>query len=133
MVNPISPLVLVIDDAAEIRELIGHLLRRAGFRVATAPDGFQGFKMAAEVPPDVILMDFDLPGMDGVEATGHLRRHETTKNIPIIAFTGLSLLPDPARLQARGFCDMVPKTSDDAELLQAINRALNRESPRESI
>ena len=41
MVNPISPLVLVIDDAAEIRELIGHLLRRAGFRVATAPDGFQ--------------------------------------------------------------------------------------------
>ncbi len=126
MSSPISPLVLVIDDAVEIRELVGHLLRDAGFRVATAPDGFQGFKMAAEVPPDVILMDFDLPGMDGVEATGHLRRHATTKNVPIIAFTGLSLVPDADRLQARGFCDLVSKTSDSAELVQAINRALNR-------
>ena len=122
----ISPLVLVIDDAVEIRELVGHLLRDAGFRVATAPDGFQGFKMAAEVPPDVILMDFDLPGMDGIEATSHLRRNATTKNIPIIAFTGVSLVPDADRLQARGFCDLVSKTSDGAELLHAINRALNR-------
>ncbi len=126
MSSPISPLVLVIDDAVEIRELVGHLLRDAGFRVVSAPDGFQGFKMAAEVPPDVILMDFDMPGMDGVEATSHLRRHTTTKNIPIIAFTGLSLVPDAARLQARGFCDLVSKTSDGAELVKAINRALNR-------
>lgn len=126
MTDPTSPLVLVIDDAPEIRELVGHLLRGAGFRVATAPDGFRGFKMAAEVPPDVIVMDFDLPGMDGVEATSHLRRHETTKNIPIIAFTGLSLVPDAARLQARGFCDMVSKSSDDTELVRAVNRALNR-------
>jgi CheY-like chemotaxis protein len=126
MTSPISPLVLVIDDALEIRELVGHLLRDAGFRVASAPDGFQGFKMAAEAPPDLILMDFDLPGMDGVEATSHLRRHTTTKDIPIIAFTGLSLVPDAARLQARGFCDLVPKTSDGAELVQAINRALGR-------
>ena len=122
MSSPISPLVLVIDDAVEIRELVGHMLRDAGFRVASAPDGFQGFKMAAEVPPDVILMDFDLPGMDGLEATSHT----TTKNIPIIAFTGLSLVPDAARLQARGFCDLVSKASDGAELVQAINRALNR-------
>ena len=126
MNSPVSPLVLVIDDAVEIRELVGHLLRDAGFRVATAPDGFQGFKMAAEAPPDVILMDFDLPGMDGLEATSHLRRNATTKNIPIIAFTGVSLVPDAERLQARGFCDLVPKTSDGAELLHAINRALNR-------
>ena len=126
MVSPMSPLVLLIDDAVEIRELVGHLLRDAGFQVATAPDGFQGFKMAAEVPPDVILMDFDLPGMDGVEATSHLRRNATTKNIPIIAFTGLSLVPDAARLQARGFCALVSKTSDGTELVQAINRALNR-------
>jgi CheY-like chemotaxis protein len=126
MSSPISPLVLVIDDAVEIRELVGHMLRDAGFRVAAAPDGFQGFKMAAEVPPDVILMDFDLPGMDGIEATSHLRRHTTTKNIPIIAFTGLSLVPDAARLQARGFCDLVSKASDGAELVQAINRALSR-------
>ncbi len=126
MVSPMSPLVLLIDDAVEIRELVGHLLRDAGFQVATAPDGFQGFKMAAEVPPDVILMDFDLPGMDGLEATSHLRRNATTKNVPIIAFTGLSLVPDTARLQAKGFCDLVSKTSDGAELVQAINRALNR-------
>ena len=126
MISPTSPLVLVIDDAIEIRELVGHMLRDEGFRVATAPDGFLGFKMAAEAPPDVILMDFDLPGMDGVEATRYLRRNATTKNIPIIAFTGLSVVPDAARLQAKGFCDFVPKTSDGAELLQAINRALHR-------
>ena len=126
MISPTSPLVLVIDDAVEIRELVGNMLRDAGFRVASAPDGFQGFKMAAEVSPDVILMDFDLPGMDGLEATSHLRRHTTTKNIPIIAFTGLSLVPDTARLQARGFCDLVSKASDGAELVHAINRALNR-------
>jgi two-component system, cell cycle response regulator DivK len=126
MISPTSPLVLVIDDAVEIRELVGHMLRDEGFRVATAPDGFQGFKMAAEVPPDVILMDFDLPGMDGVEATRYLRRNATTKNIPIIAFTGLSVVPDAARLQAKGFCDLVSKTSDGAGLLQAINRALHR-------
>jgi CheY-like chemotaxis protein len=126
MTSPMPPLVLVIDDAAEIRELVGHLLGDAGFRVATAPDGFQGFKKAAEDPPDVILMDFDLPGMDGVEATSHLRRNATTKNIPIIAYTGLSLVPDAARLQAKGFCDLVSKTSDSAGLVQAINRALHR-------
>ena len=126
MMSPMSPLVLLIDDAIEIRELIGHLLRDEGFQVATAPDGFQGFKMAAEVPPDVILMDFDMPGMDGVEATRYLRRNATTKNIPIIAFTGLSVVPDAARLQAKGFCDLVSKTSDGTELVQAINRALHR-------
>lgn len=125
MTSPPSPLVLVIDDAAEVRELVGHILRGAGFRVALAPDGFQGFKMAAENPPDVILMDFDLPGMDGVEATAHLRRHFTTRTVPVIAFTGQSLVPDTNRLRARGFCDLVSKTSDSAELVRAIQRALN--------
>ena len=96
----------------------------AGFRVAVAPDGFQGFKMAAENPPDVILMDFNLPGMDGVEATAHLRRHSATKTVPIIAFTGQTLLPDKDRLRARGFCDLVSKTSHGDELVRAVRRAL---------
>ena len=119
-----APLVLIIDDADSVLKMVTHLLTDAGFRAAVASDGFQGFKMAIEDPPDVILMDIDLPGMDGVEATSHLKRHAATKNIPIIAFTGQTLLATPDRIRARGFSDIVPKTSDGADLVRTIRRVL---------
>jgi len=119
-----GPLVLLIDDADDLRVLVGEFLQAHGFRVGTAKNGFEGVRAAVESRPDIILMDLMMPGMDGVETTRHLKRQAVTAHIPIVAFTGESLVPDLARIQAKGFAGMITKPCDPQELLTTLRRLL---------
>ena len=102
-------LVLVIEDADNARAGLGELLESAGFRVALAKNGFEAMTMAVEIRPNVILMDLGLPGMDGLETTRHLKRERFTKDIPIIAVTGQTILADIERLRAKGFAALLTR------------------------
>ena len=119
-----APLVLLIDDADELRVLVAEFLQAHGFRVATARNGFEGLSAAVHVRPDLILMDLVMPGMDGIETTRHLKREAVTANIPIVAFTGESLLTELSRLQAKGFAELLPKPHDPQELLTTLRRLI---------
>src|SRR4051812_26747627 len=80
-----APLVLVVDDSEDGRLICAEYLAFRGFRVVTAIDGEEALMLAADLLPDLILMDLSLPIVDGWEATRHLQRNERTRDIPIAA------------------------------------------------
>jgi two-component system, cell cycle response regulator DivK len=96
---PTEPLVLVVDDYDDAREMYAESLLVNGFRVAEAADGAQAVALAKTLAPDVILMDLSLPGIDGWEATRRLKADPCTRHIPVVALTGhaLSSALDAAR------------------------------------
>jgi CheY-like chemotaxis protein len=123
------PLVLLIDDAPDVAEVIGSFLVTAGFRVASATNGFEGMRKVVEMLPDVILMDLDMPGMDGAETTRHLKRQGATKEIPIVALTGQTLMPDLERARQKGFEDLLTKDCEPEALIKKIRALLRKPLP----
>jgi len=91
------PLVLVVDDDRDARAIYREYLRAMGCRVITARDGGAAIDQAVLRRPDVIVMDLAMPYMDGLTATRHLRRQESTRSVPIIALTAVPTSRDSAR------------------------------------
>ena len=77
-----APLVLLIDDAEDLRTVVSDFLQSSGFRVETAKNGFQGVTRAVESVPDIILMDLRMPGMDGLETARLLKKQSLTSSVP---------------------------------------------------
>ena len=98
-----STILVVEDNAANLR-LSTFLLESAGHTVVAAASAEVGVALALECRPDLILMDIQLPGMDGLQATALLKRNEATRGIPVIALTALAMKGDEERIRAAG-CD----------------------------
>ena len=96
--------ILVVEDNPTNMKLAITLLEAAGHSVLTANDAEAGLTIARAERPDLILMDIQLPGMDGLEATTQLKRDEATRAIPVIALTALAMKGDEERIRAVG-CD----------------------------
>jgi two-component system cell cycle response regulator DivK len=96
--------VLVIEDNPANMTLATFLLESAGHTVLAAIDAETGLTIAREQTPDLILMDIQLPGMDGLEATAILKADESTRKIPVVALTALAMKGDEERIRAAG-CD----------------------------
>ena len=82
-----APLVLVVDDEAEFREIFSVNLLKLGYRVETADDGIKGFAKAKEIHPDLILMDVKMPGQTGIETLLKLKEDPDTKDIKVMFLT----------------------------------------------
>lgn len=82
-----APLVLVVDDSLTVRKITGRLLQRAGYRVATAKDGVEALERMQEEVPVVVLLDIEMPRMDGFEVARHMRADSRTRELPIIMIT----------------------------------------------
>jgi CheY-like chemotaxis protein len=113
--------VLVVDDSVELLDAVRALLE-PNFDVLQASDPFVGVRLAATCEPDAIVMDLEMPGMDGVEATRFLKRLEQTRDIPVIAFTGHE--PKSAA-RRRGFERIVTKSGSLEELETQIEDVLS--------
>ena len=96
--------VLIIEDNAANMTLAVFLLQSAGHTVLSATDAELGLMLARDEKPDLILMDIQLPGMDGLQATALLKRDPATRAIPVIALTALAMKGDEERIRAAG-CD----------------------------
>src|SRR6185295_320806 len=96
--------VLIVEDNTANMTLAVFLVGSVGHTVITATNAEAGLTLAREEQPDLILMDIQLPGMDGLEATTLLRRDEATRTIPVIALTALAMKGDEERIRAAG-CD----------------------------
>ena len=96
--------ILVIEDNAANMTLAALVLQSAGHSVLSATDAETGLTLAREEGPDLILMDIQLPGMDGLAATALLKRDSATRAIPVIALTALAMKGDEERIRAAG-CD----------------------------
>ena len=124
-----SALVLLADDSEDVLDSHGEVLKDAGYRVAFARDGRQAVAQALELRPDVILMDLQMPGMDGWEATRQIRADLRTHHIPIIAFTSHGLRRYADRSFDAGCTSFVGKPCRSSLLLDEVRRALARRSP----
>jgi CheY-like chemotaxis protein len=116
--------VLVVDDSAEVVEAIRHTLELCGLDVLHTSNPFAGIRMAAAHEPDAIVMDLDMPGMDGIEATRYLKRIDQTRDIPVIAFTGQASSV-AGRMKACGFERIVPKEAGLESLETEIEEVLH--------
>jgi two-component system cell cycle response regulator DivK len=96
--------ILVVEDNPTNMKLAVMLLGRAGYTVISAMDAEAGLTLARAEQPDLILMDIQLPGMDGLAATALLKADEATRAIPVIALTALAMKGDEERIRAAG-CD----------------------------
>ena len=96
--------ILIVEDNADNMFLTVMLLQSAGHTVLSATDAEAGLTLARAEVPDLILMDIQLPGMDGLEATALLKRDDATRAIPVIALTALAMKGDEERIRAAG-CD----------------------------
>ena len=83
----VKPLVMIVDDSLTVRKITSRLLNRAGYQVVTAKDGVDALEQLTEITPDVMLLDIEMPRMDGFELTRLLRRDEKTRDLPIIMIT----------------------------------------------
>ena len=96
--------ILIVEDNPANMKLASLLLLNAGHTALCAVDAETGLTLARAEHPDLILMDIQLPGMDGLEATARLKRDEATRAIPVIALTALAMKGDEERIRAAG-CD----------------------------
>jgi len=124
-----TPLVLLVDDSEEVLEVHGEMLRDGGNRVAFARDGQEAVAQALALRPDVILMDLQMPGLDGWEATRQIRADLRTHHIPIIALTSHGLRRYADRSFAAGCTSFIEKPCRRTLLLDEVRRVLARRSP----
>jgi two-component system, cell cycle response regulator DivK len=96
-------LILVVEDNEKNLKLVRDVLQFEGYDVMEARSAEEGLTLATERPPDLVLMDVQLPGMDGVEALRQLRRSSATASIPVVAVTAFAMKDDRARLLDAGF------------------------------
>jgi two-component system, cell cycle response regulator DivK len=121
--------VLVVEDNPANMKLTSLLLNSAGHVVLPAVDAETGLRLALDEQPDLILMDIQLPGMDGLAATAILKRDPATAAIPIIALSALAMKTDKERSQAAGCDAYIVKPVRYKELYAAMDRLLQEPRP----
>jgi two-component system cell cycle response regulator DivK len=116
--------VLVVEDNPTNMTFAVFLLESAGHSVLTATDAEAGLALARTRAPELILMDIQLPGMDGLEATTLLKGDAATRHIPVIALTALAMKGDEERIRAAGCDGYIAKPMGYKEFLAAISAQL---------
>jgi two-component system cell cycle response regulator DivK len=122
--DPLAPLILLVDDRAEDIALYGGHLVAAGYRVATASNGGDAVALALYLVPDLVVMDLEMPGIDGWEATRLLRSHQQTAHIPVLALSGFHSTAMVMRAIFAGCSGFVPKPCLAEKLEAAIRSTL---------
>ena len=112
--------ILVVDDSATERHVLGELLSKNGFEVSFAEDGEQGVEQARLTKPDLVIMDVVMPGMNGFQATRAITKEPETQHIPVIICTTKDQETDKVWGVRQGAKDYVVKPIDAAELLGKI-------------
>jgi two-component system cell cycle response regulator DivK len=116
--------ILVIEDNPANLKLARVILTSAGHEVLQADNATDGLRLAQECAPQLVLMDIQLPGMDGMSATRVLKNEPTTAHIVVIAVTALAMQSDIEKIRAAGCDDYIAKPYRRASLLAAVDHAL---------
>jgi len=116
--------ILVVEDQDDNRRIIRDLLSSVGYEMIEALDGAAGVRLAASERPDLILMDIQLPVLDGYQATRRIREHPELGRIPIVAVTSYALSGDEAKALAAGCNAYIAKPFSPRELLAMIRELL---------
>lgn len=119
--------ILAVDDVAHNLELMTYLLAAYGFDVAAASTGTEALDAALAEPPDLVVLDLQLPDLDGYEVLTRMRREPRLAGIPVLAVTAFAMLGDRDAALAAGFDGYLAKPIDPATLADTINAHLPAE------
>jgi len=123
--------ILLVEDEPAIREMVSLALERAGFSVVQAADAEEGERLLADALPDLLLLDWMLPGISGIEMARRLRRDEYTRDLPVIILTARGEEDDRIRGLDVGADDYVVKPFSTRELISRIHAVLRRSRPED--
>ena len=123
-------LILVVEDNDKNRKLVRDVLTATGYRLAEAETGEDGVRLARERVPDLVLMDIQLPGINGIEALRQLRADPTTSAIPIVAVTASAMTQDRQKILAAGFDAYQSKPLSIRPFLELVRNVLDRRERR---
>ena len=121
--------ILIVEDNPANLKLARFLLETAGHEVIAAADAAAGLAHAESLQFDLVLMDIQLPGMDGLEATRVLKSREPTRAVPVLALTALAMKGDRERILAAGCDGYITKPCSHAAFLDAVNRWVRADCP----
>ena len=119
--------ILIVEDNENNRCLFRDILIFHGYQVSVAADGKDGVALARELKPDLILMDIQMPGMDGMTAGGILRGDPATSGLKIVALTSFAMRGDKEKILAAGFDGYLSKPISTRELPGLVKRWLEEE------
>ncbi|WP_336486644.1 response regulator [Methylobacterium nigriterrae] len=117
--------ILVVEDTEDNRRILRDLLTGAGYALLEATDGSGGVELAVQEKPDLVLMDIQLPVMDGYEATRRLKADPSTRHIPVVAVTSYALSGDEGKALAAGCDAYVAKPFSPRKILGLVRQILN--------
>jgi CheY-like chemotaxis protein len=121
-----NELILIIEDNDKNRKLVRDALQFRGYQTIEAETGEDGVRLARERHPALVLMDIQLPGINGIEALGQLRADAATRDIPVIAVTASVMAQDRQNIMAAGFDAYQGKPISVKEFLETVRRILER-------
>ena len=119
-------LILIVEDNEKNRKLVRDVLQVKGYKTIETETGEEGIRMAQESQPALILMDIQLPGMNGIAALKHLRADPNTKNIPVIAVTASAMTHKRETMLVEGFAGYQNKPISIKDFLAEVERVLEQ-------
>ena len=119
--------ILIVEDDEKSLYLVRFLLEKAGFTVVEAGDGEEALEKAAEETPNLILMDMQLPKLDGYEATRRIKADARLRQIPVIALTAYAMKGDREKTLAAGCLSYIEKPIDPATFVEEVKRVIGEE------
>jgi two-component system cell cycle response regulator DivK len=119
-----NELVLIVEDNEKNRKLARKILEKKGYRTIEVETGEEGVEAARRDRPDIILMDYQLPGIDGIETFRRIRADPAIPHMPIVAVTASAMPEDTARMKAAGFDGFETKPINIQQLLATVERLL---------
>jgi two-component system, cell cycle response regulator DivK len=125
-----NELILIVEDNEKNLKLVRDVLQYRGYQTIEAGTGEEGVRLAKERHPNLVLMDIQLPGIDGITALGQLRADASTHTIPVIAVTASAMTHDRKKIMEAGFDGYQSKPIRVKEFMDAVREMLDRQGSR---
>jgi CheY-like chemotaxis protein len=123
-----NELILIVEDNEKNRKLVRDVLTFTGYRLAEAETGEDGVRLAKELRPDLVLMDIQLPGINGIAALRQIRDDPAIRATPVIAVTASAMTQDRQKIMAAGFDGYQSKPINVKDFLAAVREMLDRKT-----
>ena len=123
-----QPSILIADDESHIVHVVSLKLRNAGYRVLTARDGEEALEVALRERPDLVVTDYQMPYMTGLEVSIKLKEHEATKSVPILMLTARGFSLEGEDLERTNIADVVSKPFSPREVLNRVQQMIEPEA-----
>ena len=129
--NPLSGTILVVDDDPDIREVLRDRLESLGCRVLLAPSGKEGLELLEKQSPQMVLLDIEMPGMNGLEVLKEIRRREI--DVTVVMITAYGTVERAVQAMKQGAYDFIPKPFEPDHIALTVQKALEREKLRRGV